>query len=118
MALVHMILQGKNGVGKSFAAVLLAQYYKGRNIETVCFDTDPVYSVFASYRALGALGSLAQNGANPRVRPAHSCAPTALVRSEPPTTEKNRQAVLLGKNRRRFPGSLRIGRRGANVEWH
>ena len=54
MALVHMILQGANGVGKSFAAVLLAQHYKGRNIETVCFDTDPVDSMFASYRALGA----------------------------------------------------------------
>ncbi len=53
MALVHMILQGKGGVGKSFVATLLAEHYKAHNVETVCVDTDPVNATFASYPAYG-----------------------------------------------------------------
>lgn len=49
---VHITLQGKGGVGKSFVSMILAQYFasKGRQLE--CFDTDPVNSTFAGFKAL------------------------------------------------------------------
>ncbi|VTU46109.1 conjugal transfer protein TraL (plasmid) [Variovorax sp. SRS16] len=52
MAKIHMILQGKGGVGKSFIATILAQYKLGKNQAPICIDTDPVNATFASYKAL------------------------------------------------------------------
>lgn len=52
MAKIHMILQGKGGVGKSVAAAFLAQFKIGRGQQTTCIDTDPVNSTFLGYRAL------------------------------------------------------------------
>ena len=53
MALINHTLQGKGGVGKSFVASLLAQYYGGRAAALSCFDTDPVNQTFAGYKAFG-----------------------------------------------------------------
>lgn len=50
---VHLILQGKGGVGKSLCASILAQYL-GQNSEITCIDTDPVNQTLANYRALNA----------------------------------------------------------------
>lgn len=36
MATAHLILQGKGGGGKSFVAVVLAQYLKENNFKTYC----------------------------------------------------------------------------------
>ena len=51
---VHMIVQGKGGVGKSLISTILAQYLKEQlpeeNIH--CFDTDPVNRTFHRYQAL------------------------------------------------------------------
>jgi len=35
-------MQGKGGVGKTFAAVVLSQYLKSLDEEITCIDTDPV----------------------------------------------------------------------------
>lgn len=51
MALINLTLQGKGGVGKSFVACLLAQYYHSRGAALSCFDTDPVNQTFAGYKA-------------------------------------------------------------------
>lgn len=51
---VHFVLQGKGGVGKTFVASLLAQFYRERNAPLVCLDTDPVNGSFGAIRALGA----------------------------------------------------------------
>jgi hypothetical protein len=53
MAKIHMVLQGKGGVGKSFIAATLAQYKAGKGQKPLCIDTDPVNSTFAGYKALG-----------------------------------------------------------------
>ncbi len=55
MATVHMILQGKGGVGKSFVAATIAQYMldSGQRVP-LCIDTDPVNTTFADYPAFGA----------------------------------------------------------------
>lgn len=50
MTTVHMTLQGKGGVGKSFVASLLAQHFTERDCAPLCFDTDPVNQTFAGYR--------------------------------------------------------------------
>lgn len=52
MAKIHIPVQGKGGVGKSFIAAALAQYFvdKGRTLD--CVDTDPVNATFAGYKAL------------------------------------------------------------------
>src|SRR5690349_9046514 len=49
---VHLSLQGKGGVGKSFIASILAQYlgHKGQGVH--CVDTDPVNQTFSQYSAL------------------------------------------------------------------
>jgi hypothetical protein len=52
MAKVHMILQGKGGVGKSVAAALLAQWKISKGATPTCIDTDPVNTTFHGYAAL------------------------------------------------------------------
>lgn len=52
MSTVHLILQGKGGVGKSFIATLLAQYLQEKGVAVRCFDADPVNSTLASFPAL------------------------------------------------------------------
>ena len=52
MAKIHMILQGKGGVGKSVVAALLAQYKVSKGHQTLCLDTDPVNATFHGYQAL------------------------------------------------------------------
>jgi hypothetical protein len=52
MAKIHIILQGKGGVGKSVAAALLAQYKASKGCVPDCIDTDPVNATFHAYKAL------------------------------------------------------------------
>lgn len=53
MANIHMLLQGKGGVGKSFISAVLAQYIQHKyNIVPCCIDTDPVNSTFSGYKSL------------------------------------------------------------------
>lgn len=52
MAKIHMILQGKGGVGKSVIAALLAQYKASKGHAILCIDTDPVNATFHGYQAL------------------------------------------------------------------
>jgi hypothetical protein len=52
MAKIHLILQGKGGVGKSFIAATLAQYKASRGQSPLCIDTDPVNATFHGYKAL------------------------------------------------------------------
>lgn len=54
MAQIHMTLQGKGGVGKSFISALLAQHFLSRGITPHCFDTDPVNQTFGGYAAFKA----------------------------------------------------------------
>ena len=51
MAKIHMILQGKGGVGKSVIAALLAQYKASKGHPSLCIDTDPVNATFHGYQA-------------------------------------------------------------------
>lgn len=52
---VHLVIQAKGGVGKSFVAALLAQYLHDRSNDAVhCFDTDPSNHTLADYAALNA----------------------------------------------------------------
>lgn len=52
MGNVHLMLQGKGGVGKSFAMALLAQYTRSKGQEPLCIDTDPVNGTFFGYKGL------------------------------------------------------------------
>ena len=52
MAKIHMILQGKGGVGKSMIASMLAQYKATHGQKPLCIDTDPVNATFKGYKAL------------------------------------------------------------------
>lgn len=52
MAKIHMTLQGKGGVGKSFIAATLAQYKASLGQTPLCIDTDPVNATFEGYKAL------------------------------------------------------------------
>ena len=51
---VHITLQGKGGVGKSFVSSLLAQYYIENKQPVICFDTDAVNATLSGYQALDA----------------------------------------------------------------
>jgi hypothetical protein len=51
---VHLMLQGRGGVGKSFSSALLAQYLMHRDVPVACFDTDPVNDTFSQYQAFAA----------------------------------------------------------------
>lgn len=52
MANIHMFLQGKGGVGKSFAATLLAQKMIEDGKKPLCIDVDPHNPTFSGYKAL------------------------------------------------------------------
>jgi len=49
---VHITLQGKGGIGKSFVSVMLAQYLKQHDSIVLCLDTDPVNATFSSFPGL------------------------------------------------------------------
>lgn len=49
---VHIILQGKGGVGKTLASNLLAQHQKHHKVKLSCIDTDPVNRSFFNYKSL------------------------------------------------------------------
>jgi hypothetical protein len=53
-AMVHLILQGKGGVGKSMIAAILGQYLRAQGLTTHCIDTDPVNQTLTQYKALKA----------------------------------------------------------------
>jgi hypothetical protein len=53
MAKIHVMLQGKGGVGKTVAAAFLAQYKLEQGHDPFCIDTDPVNATFHGYAALG-----------------------------------------------------------------
>lgn len=52
MATIHMVLQGKGGVGKSMIASFIAQYKLSKGHRPLCFDTDPVNASFQAYQSL------------------------------------------------------------------
>ncbi len=52
MPKIHMVLQGKGGVGKSFISSALAQYKTAKGHTPLCIDTDPVNATFHGYQAL------------------------------------------------------------------
>jgi hypothetical protein len=52
MNTIHLILQGKGGVGKSLVASLLMQYMRTKNFAAIGIDTDPVNSTFAGYKGM------------------------------------------------------------------
>ena len=54
MAKIHIILQGKGGVGKSFIASVLAQYKHSKEQQPLCIDTDPVNATFNGFKSLNA----------------------------------------------------------------
>ncbi len=69
MAKIHMVLQGKGGVGKSLIAAAIAQYKTEKDsAPPLCIDTDPVNSTFMGYAALNAkrLEIMSGDEINPR----------------------------------------------------
>jgi len=51
---IHIILQSKGGVGKSFVALHLAQHFTNQSVPTAVFDSDPATPTLANYQALKA----------------------------------------------------------------
>ena len=51
---IHLVLQGKGGVGKSLIASWLAEFLIRRGKPVHCIDGDPVNRSFAQYKALAA----------------------------------------------------------------
>lgn len=52
MKKVHMVLQGKGGVAKTLAAILLSQFLRSTKKNPKCFDSDPVNATFTAFKAL------------------------------------------------------------------
>ncbi len=65
MKRVHLILQGKDGIGKTFAASLLAQYHLEKGLEVISIDMDPVNASFSGYKALNVARLSLMNGNEP-----------------------------------------------------
>lgn len=49
---IHLVLQGKGGIGKSVVAGWLAEFLMGRDQPVRCIDGDPVNRSLAQYKAL------------------------------------------------------------------
>lgn len=53
MSDIHLIVQGKGGIGKSLVSTLIAQYLRTKNGDTPdCFDIDQENTTFAAYKDL------------------------------------------------------------------
>jgi hypothetical protein len=55
MKTIHLILQGKGGVGKSVVASLLCQYILTKGLTLTAFDTDPVNQTLFAHESLKAI---------------------------------------------------------------
>lgn len=66
MAKIHIFLNGKGGVGKSYIAFIFAQYKIHKRQKPLCIDTDLVNATFSGYKALNVqqfdLGAIDENG--------------------------------------------------------
>lgn len=66
MAKIHLFLNGKGGVGKSYIASIFAQYKKHKGQKPLCIDTDLVNATFSGYGALNVqqfdLGAIDETG--------------------------------------------------------
>jgi Cdc6-like AAA superfamily ATPase len=51
---VHLIIQGKGGIGKTATANILAQYLNSNGQHAQCYDTDPVNASLFRFKALNA----------------------------------------------------------------
>ena len=51
MAKIHLVLQAKGGVGKSFISAMLAQYHHAQGKTPLCIDTDTMNATFTGYAA-------------------------------------------------------------------
>lgn len=51
---VHLVMQGKGGVGKTWVASLIAQYLTDHGADLACLDTDPVNASLCAIEALAA----------------------------------------------------------------
>jgi len=52
MSKIHITLQGKGGVGKSFISATTAQYKYHKAQSPLCIDTDPINATFHGFKAL------------------------------------------------------------------
>ncbi|WP_419419473.1 conjugal transfer protein TraL [Legionella sp. D16C41] len=52
MAKIHITMQGKGGVGKSFVSATTAQYKIYKEHFPLCFDTDPINATFHGFKSL------------------------------------------------------------------
>ncbi|WP_432784833.1 Protein TraL [Oligella sp. MSHR50489EDL] len=49
---MHLVMQGKGGVGKTFVSVLLSQFFRSKNRLVNCINTDPVNQSFIKFNNL------------------------------------------------------------------
>ena len=49
---IHITMQGKGGVGKSFVSATTAQYKHHKKQAPLCIDTDPINATFHGFKAL------------------------------------------------------------------
>lgn len=49
---LHMVMNGKGGIGKSIVAFHIAQFLKSLDPGSICIDTDPLTPTLANYKAL------------------------------------------------------------------
>ena len=54
MKQVHITLQGKGGIGKSYVTSLVAQNLMDKGEEVICIDTDPINATLSSFKAFNA----------------------------------------------------------------
>jgi CO dehydrogenase nickel-insertion accessory protein CooC1 len=52
MAKIHLVMQGKGGIGKSLLAFYIAQYVREKTGKCLVFDTDPLNATLARTSAL------------------------------------------------------------------
>lgn len=82
MSKIHITLQGKGGVGKSFISTTTAQYKYHKAQSPLCIDTDPINATFHGFKALNVehLQVMSGDEINPRLF-------DALIEKIVPSTE-------------------------------
>src|SRR4051812_17020041 len=52
---LHIVMNGKGGIGKSIVAYNIAQYLKSLDPDALCIDTDPLTPTLSKYPGLKAV---------------------------------------------------------------
>ena len=104
MATIHLILQGKGGVGKSMIAAFLYQALRHFGKEVIAYDTDPVNSTLAAFAEFHVTTLSVMKDGKIDDRSFDSLLEAIMEVPQDAPCDRGQRRLLLYRTRRVYPG--------------